>query len=74
MLGVVDRTQLLQIDSVSAVVRAHYAPVFSRIGSYDRTLLDDAVWSHNALRPRRLVEYWAHEAALIPMADWPLMR
>lgn len=74
VLGVVDRTQLLQIDSVSAVVRAHYAPVFSRIGSYDRTLLDDAVWSHNARRPRKMVEYWAHEAALIPMADWPLMR
>ncbi|MFH5229759.1 winged helix-turn-helix domain-containing protein [Antrihabitans spumae] len=74
VLGVVDKTQLLQIDSVSAVVRAHYAPVFSRIGEYDRTLLDDAVWSHSARKPRQFVEYWAHEAALLPVEDWPLMR
>ncbi|MEV0027725.1 crosslink repair DNA glycosylase YcaQ family protein [Nocardia sp. NPDC050793] len=71
---VLARTQLLQLDSVSAVVRAHYAPVFSRIGAYDRALLDEFAWSHSAGRPRRLVEYWAHEAALIPVEDWPLMR
>jgi uncharacterized protein len=59
---------------VSAVVRAHYAPVFSRIGGYDRGLLDDAAWRDTARAPRRLVEYWAHEAALIPIADWPLLR
>ncbi|ONM47800.1 winged helix-turn-helix domain-containing protein [Nocardia donostiensis] len=77
VLGVLDRTQLLQLDSVSAVVRAHYAPVFSRIGGYDRSLLDDAAWAlhtNGTRRPRALVEYWAHEAALIPVEDWPLMR
>ncbi|WP_433202388.1 winged helix-turn-helix domain-containing protein [Nocardia sp. CA-107356] len=74
VLDVLGRTQLLQLDSVSAVVRAHYAPVFSRIGGYDRTLLDGAAWSNGVRRPRRLVEYWAHEAALIPVEDWPLMR
>jgi uncharacterized protein YcaQ len=74
VLDVLARTQLLQLDSVSAVVRAHYAPVFSRIGGYDRALLDQAAWSNGVLRPRRLVEYWAHEAALIPVEDWPLMR
>ncbi|MEU7767394.1 crosslink repair DNA glycosylase YcaQ family protein [Nocardia sp. NPDC049190] len=74
VLGVLDRTQLLQLDSVSAVVRAHYAPVFSRIGAYDRALLDQAAWSNGVRRPRALVEYWAHEAALIPVEDWPLMR
>ncbi|MFI7666294.1 winged helix-turn-helix domain-containing protein [Nocardia sp. NPDC049526] len=74
ILDVLGRTQLLQLDSVSAVVRAHYAPVFSRIGGYDRTVLDDAAWSNGVRRPRRLVEYWAHEAALIPVEDWPLMR
>ncbi|WP_280294418.1 winged helix-turn-helix domain-containing protein [Nocardia abscessus] len=74
VLGVLDRTQLLQLDSVSAVVRAHYAPVFSRIGPYDRTLLDQAAWSNGTRRPRALIEYWAHEAALIPVEDWPLLR
>ncbi|APA98195.1 hypothetical protein NS506_04147 [Nocardia seriolae] len=74
MLKALDSTRLLQLDSVSAVVRAHYAPVFSRIGAYDRTLLDEAAWEHTARRPRRLIEYWAHEAALIPVEDWSLMR
>ncbi|WP_072802052.1 winged helix-turn-helix domain-containing protein [Rhodococcoides yunnanense] len=72
--NVLGRTQLLQIDSVSVLVRAHYAPVFSRIGSYDRSDLDTAAWTDTTRRPRKLVEYWAHEAALIPVEDWPLMR
>ena len=70
----IDTTGLLQIDSVSVVVRAHYAPVFSRVGAYDRTIVDDAAWADSTRRPRRLVEYWAHEAALVPVEDWPLMR
>lgn len=71
---VLARVGLLQLDSVNVVVRAHYAPVFSRLGGYDRTLLDAAAWAHTAHRPRLLVEYWAHEASLVPVADWPLLR
>jgi uncharacterized protein YcaQ len=70
----IDRIQVLQLDSVSVAVRAHYAPVFSRLGPYDRGLLDAAAWSHSARAPRLLVEYWAHEAALMSVQDWPLMR
>ena len=70
----IDRIQVLQLDSVSVAVRAHYAPVFSRLGPYDRNVLDGAAWSHSARAPRLLVEYWAHEAALMSVEDWPLMR
>lgn len=70
----IGRLQLLQLDSVSVSVRAHYAPVFSRLGPYDRELLDRAAWSHSTRSPRLLVEYWAHEAALMSVDDWPLMR
>ncbi len=70
----IGRIQVLQLDSVSVAVRAHYAPVFSRLGPYDRDLLDRAAWSHSARSPRLLVEYWAHEAALMAVDDWPLMR
>jgi uncharacterized protein YcaQ len=70
----IERIQVLQLDSVSVAVRAHYAPVFSRLGRYDRTVLDRAAWSHSARSPRLLVEYWAHEAALMAVEDWPLMR
>ena len=70
----IGRIQVLQLDSVSVAVRAHYAPVFSRLGPYDRDVLDKAAWSHSARSPRLLVEYWAHEAALMTVEDWPLLR
>ncbi|MCO1576641.1 winged helix DNA-binding domain-containing protein [Crossiella sp. SN42] len=71
---VLDRTQLIQLDSVNVAVRAHYAPLFSRLGAYPTELLDEAAWSHSARRPRLLVEYWGHEASVLPVADWPLFR
>ncbi|MGW0158335.1 winged helix-turn-helix domain-containing protein [Mycobacterium sp. NPDC003323] len=70
----ISRIQVLQLDSVSVAVRAHYAPVFSRLGPYDRDVLDKAAWSHSARAPRLLTEYWAHEAALMAVEDWPLLR
>jgi uncharacterized protein YcaQ len=70
----VSRIQVLQLDSVSVAVRAHYAPVFSRLGPYDRNIVDRAAWRHSARSPRLLVEYWAHEAALMAVDDWPLLR
>jgi uncharacterized protein YcaQ len=70
----ISRIQVLQMDSVSVAVRAHYAPTFSRLGPYDRDMLDRAAWSHSTRSPRLLVEYWAHEAALMAVDDWPLLR
>ena len=70
----ISRIQVLQLDSVSVAVRAHYAPVFSRLGPYERDVVDRAAWSHSARSPRLLVEYWAHEAALMAVDDWPLLR
>lgn len=69
---VVGRTRLLQMDSVNILARAHYLPAFSRIGPYDEALLDAAAWRDTARSPRLLAEYWAHEAALVPVDDWPL--
>jgi uncharacterized protein YcaQ len=64
------RTGVLQIDSVNVFQRAHYMPLFSRMGRYDTELLTRAAQS----RPRRIVEYWAHVAAFMPVDLWPHMQ
>ena len=69
--AVIARTQLLQIDSVNVLARAHYLPLFSRLGAYPRPVLEAAAWGR---RPKRLFEYWAHEASLLPVERQPLLR
>lgn len=62
----------MQIDSVNVLVRAHYMPLFSRIGPYQPALLEEAAYGPPSRRV--LFEYWGHEASLLPLQLYPFMR
>src|SRR3954447_16126697 len=68
--AMVERLGVVQIDSVNVLARAHYLPGFTRLGPYRPEALDRL--SHYA--PRRLFEYWGHEASLLPVRLQPHLR
>jgi uncharacterized protein YcaQ len=65
-----NRTGVLQVDSVNVLQRAHFMPLYSRMGPYDVDLVRRA----SEGRSRRIVEYWAHVQAFMPVELWPVMR
>jgi uncharacterized protein YcaQ len=66
---VIRRLGLLQVDYVNVLAPAQYQVPFSRLGPYDRSRLDALVY-----RRREFTEQWAHEASIIPVETWPLLR
>jgi uncharacterized protein len=78
----IDDVGLLQLDSVNALCRSHYMPLFSRLGPYPRATLDRLAChgdgaagpATRAGRNRSLFEYWGHEASLLPVELQPLLR
>lgn len=63
-----ERLGLLQIDSVNVFERSHYLPVFARLGTFDKALLDRLTLTRGA--PYH--EAWAHVASFVPRDTWPL--
>ena len=64
----IGRLSCVQLDSISTVERSHRIALGARVGAYPR----DAV--SRLLTAGRLIEYWAHEACLLPSEDWALVR
>ena len=57
----------LQLDPTAIVARNHLLVLFSRLGPFDPKLVDVLLWEK-----RRLYEYWAHQASIVPTEDRPL--
>lgn len=68
ILTTIQRMSLLQIDTINIVARSPYMVLFSRLGDYSPSWLDEA------LRRGELMEYWAHEACFLPREDFSLVR
>ena len=70
VLDVITRFGMLQIDSVNVFERAHYMPLFSRLGAFDKNDLDSLTQGKHP----ELIEYWAHQASFIKTTDLPLFE
>jgi hypothetical protein len=64
----VRRLGSVQLDSISTVERSHRLVLGSRVGLYPRDTVS------RLLGEGRIFEYWAHEACLLPVEDYPLYR
>jgi uncharacterized protein YcaQ len=64
----VGRLGCVQLDSISTVGRAHRLTLGSRIGAYPEESVS------RLLESGRIFEYWAHEACLVPIEDYPLFK
>ena len=67
---VLRRLHLIQMDSVNVLQRAHFMPLYSRLGPYSPALLERAAYR----KPRELFEFWGHEASLITVDLQPFFR
>lgn len=64
----IGRLGCVQLDSISTVGRAHRLTLTSRIGAYPEAAVS------KLLKSGRVFEYWAHEACLVPIEDYPLFK
>jgi uncharacterized protein YcaQ len=62
------RLTAVQLDSISTVDRAHRLTISSRVGAFPEEIVA------GLLREGRVFEYWAHEASILPIEQWPHFR
>jgi uncharacterized protein len=65
---VLDAVDVVQLDSVNVLARAHELPFWSRVGPHDRAGRDRWLW-----RSREAYEGWIHVASMTGVEVWPLL-
>jgi uncharacterized protein YcaQ len=68
VLATVRRLGCVQLDSISTVDRSHRLALGARVGSYPEAAVS------KLMRDGHIFEYWAHEACLVPIEDYPMHR
>lgn len=65
----------LQLDAINTIIRTHYMPLYSRLGNYDRDILDKHLFDPalQSSSKRKFFEYWGHECSVMPIEDYPLL-
>ena len=75
IFDILDHLGAIQIDTLQMVARAHYVTLWSRLGSYDRSLFDHLA---NDPQERRMYEGWFHAVCFLPIKEYryqlPLQR
>lgn len=69
-----ERQGVLQLDTVNVLARAHYLPLFSRLGPYDTAALDAYLWGAPNGHSLHTFEHWGHEASVMPHDLLPAMN
>lgn len=59
----------IQLDSVNVLVRSHYLALYSRLGPYRMSALDELAYGRRAL-----FETWLHATCLVPIRLYTLQR
>jgi hypothetical protein len=68
VLATISRLGCVQLDSISTVERSHRIALGSRVGCYPEAAVS------SLMRDGKIFEYWAHEACLVPIEDYPMHR
>lgn len=69
VVELIEQIGYLQRDPLAVVAPSHLLVLWSRLGVFDRSLVDRALWQE-----RSLIEYWAHGASIIPTDDYAAHR
>ena len=63
-LATIEHLGYIQIDTISAVHRAHHHTLWNRNPQYQLSHIDELV------KKKKVFEYWSHAAAYLPMKDY----